>query len=142
MPAIDLPTIIAFIPTLIGLWVIVSVPVYISAKIVTSGRASFVQAMGATVLGPLAYVGVLLATMMAVGSFTDMRVAFLPLIIALVAWLGVFKASFKTGWLAAIGIAALAVIVFIVAGLLIGFALIMFMPDIAPQPLPLPLHQV
>lgn len=40
---------------LIILWVIVSIPVYIAGKIVTSGEATLGDAMVATLFGPIVY---------------------------------------------------------------------------------------
>lgn len=142
MSGIEASAIIALIPTLIGLWIIVSIPVYISAKIVTGGRAKFVQAIGATLLGPLIYLGVLFATATTLGSIAG-AIATLPaVLLALIAWFWIYKISFKTGWLAAIGIAILAVIVFIVASFIIGIAMIALMPEAPPPVLPTPLQQV
>lgn len=142
VPSVDASTIIALIPTLIGLWIIVSIPVYISAKIVTGGRAKFIQAMGATVLGPVAYAGVLFVSMIAFGPIAG-GIATLPaVILALIVWFWVYKASFKTGWLAAIGISILAVIVFIVSSFIIGIAMIAIAPDAPAPALPTPLQPV
>jgi len=139
---IDASAIVALIPTLIGLWIIVSIPVYISAKIVTGGRAKFIQAIGATLLGPLTYAGVLFATTITLGSIAG-AIATLPaVLLALIAWFWVYKVSFKTGWLAAIGIAILAVIVFITASFIISIAVIAIMPGTPPPTLPTPLQQV
>lgn len=40
---------------LIILWIIVSIPVYIAGKVVTGGKATFGEAMLATLLGPIVY---------------------------------------------------------------------------------------
>ncbi|MEM2760409.1 MAG: hypothetical protein QXW73_06440, partial [Nitrososphaerales archaeon] len=66
----------------------------------------------------------------------------LAVILALIVWLWVYKASFKTGWLAALGIAVLALIVFIAASFIIMLTLGMLMPDIRQPVLPTPLQQV
>ena len=142
MSGTDISAIVALIPTLIALWIIVSIPVYISAKIVTGGRAKFVHAIGATLLGPLTYVGVLFATTVTLGSIAG-AIATLPaVLLALIAWFWIYKVSFKTGWLAAIGIAILAVIVFIAASFIISIAMIAIMPSAPPPALPMPLQQV
>src|SRR5581483_3680837 len=103
---------IAFLVGLFILWVIVSVPVYLAAKILTLGKAKFTRAMLVTALGPivvaivyLVFAFVLSAT---IGSRTiATAIAF---IIAFVAWIGVFKKGFDTGWLRAFGIAVLATV--------------------------------
>lgn len=139
MSSLDLSSFITLIPLLIGLWIAVSVPVYVSAKLVTNGRAKFIQAMGATVLGPFVYVLVLLATSFALG-FTGVVATLPAVLLALLAWLGVYKSSFKTSWLAALGIAALALTIFIVASSIIGVATVTFLPNLPVQPLPTPLQ--
>ncbi len=140
--SINIDPIIAIIPTLLGLWIIVSIPVYLAARAVTSGRAKFTQAMGVTILGPLAYIGVVTVSTIILGSIVG-GIATLPaIILALIVWLWVYKTSFKTGWLAATGIAALAMIVFIAASFIVVFAMGMLIPGIPQQILPMPLQQV
>ena len=140
---IDVGTIIALIPTLLGLWIIVSIPVYLAARVVTGGVVRFTQAMGATILGPAAYLAVITFSTAILGSIVG-GIATLPaVILALLVWLWIYKASFKIGWLTAIGIAVLAIIVFIVASFAIVFAMGMLMPGTTPPMLPAtPLHQV
>ena len=142
MSDIDISAIAVLIPTLIALWIIVSIPVYISAKIVTGGRAKFVQAIGATLLGPLTYAGVLFAITVILGPLAGAIAALPAVLLALIAWFWIYKVSFKTGWIAAIGIAVIAVIVFIAASFIIGIAMIAIMPDAPPPALPMPLQQV
>jgi hypothetical protein len=110
---------------LLILWIIVSIPVWIAAKILTAGRVKFTRAMLVTVGDPS-----------------------VPLIIgfifAFVAWIGIFKIGFDTGWLRALGIAILAIIVFVVIGLIISFLIQLVVPEAPPiTPItPIPLQQV
>lgn len=141
LTGIDIGAIILLVPMLLGLWIIVSIPVYLAARVVTTGRAKFTQAMGATILGPLAYILVLILATEVLGFVVKGTATLLAIILALVVWLWVYKSSFKTGWIASIGIALLAIIVFIIASFIVVFALGIFFPGI-PQPvLPSPLHQ-
>lgn len=141
MAGIDIGAIIALVPTLLGLWIIVSIPVYIAGKAVTGGKAKFTQAMGATILGPLAYLATMIVSTAILGSIVG-GIATLPaIILALVVWLWVYKASFKTGWLSTIGIAVLAIIVFIAASFILTFVMGIVMPD-QQNVLPAPLQQV
>jgi hypothetical protein len=142
MAVIDAGAIIALIPTLLGLWIIVSVPVYLAARVVTSGRAKFAQAMGATILGPLAYLAVTIVSTAVLGSIVGGIATIPAIILALLVWLWVYKASFKTGWLAAIGIAVLAIIVFIAASFIVVFAMGILIPGSQQPILPAPLQQV
>ena len=59
-------------------------------------------------------------------------VAALSFIIAFIAWIGVFKWGFETGWLRALGIAILATALFIVLGIIITIALQAVVPDVPP----------
>ncbi len=142
MASIDPSTLVTLIPLLIVLWIIVSVPVYFSAKIVTNGRARFTQAMGATALGPIVYAIVVFATIFVLGAIVGALATLPAVLLALLAWLGVFKSLFQTSWLKALGIAVLAIAVFIVASFLIGIATVAIVPGLPAQPLPTPLQPV
>ncbi|NIM46035.1 MAG: hypothetical protein GTO54_10495 [Nitrososphaeria archaeon] len=109
-----------FLIGLIILWAIVSIPVYLSAKIVTGGRASFGGAMGATLLGPLVYFIVLFGVSFFLGSVIGGSSFVWALILAFLAWVAVFKSVFETGWLGALGIAILAVVIFIILSIMLG----------------------
>jgi hypothetical protein len=131
---------------LLVLWIIVSIPVWIAAKILTRGRVKFSRAMLVTALGPIIYAIVffLFAALLTaiVGDSTVPIIA--GFIVAFIAWIGVFKKGFDTGWLRALGIAILAIIVFAVIGLIISFLIQLIVPEappITPIP-PIPLQQV
>jgi len=111
------------IVTLIGLiilWIIVSIPVWLAGKAVTGGKATFGEAMLATLVGPIVYfivsflVGYFLSALLGAVAFV------LGYILALIAWIWVFKASFGTGWLRAIAIAVLAWVIFIILSIVVG----------------------
>jgi hypothetical protein len=61
-------------------------------------------------------------------------------IIAFIAWIGVFKKGFDTGWLRALGIAILATVVFAVIGIVITLIIQTIVPG-APPITPIPLQQ-
>jgi hypothetical protein len=61
-------------------------------------------------------------------------------VIAFIAWVGVFKKGFETGWLRALGIAILATAVFAVIGVIITLVIQAFVPQ-APPITPFPLQQ-
>lgn len=133
----------AVIIGLIVLWVIVSIPVWIAAKLLTLGRAKFTRAMLVTAVGPIIYAIVFFisATLLtvAIGDLTlPVIIAF---IVAFVAWIWVFKKGFDTGWLRALGIAFLAVIVFGVIGVLISLVIQAIVPQAPPITTPIPLQQ-
>lgn len=127
---------------LLVLWIIVSIPVWAAAKILTAGRVKFSRAMLVTAVGPIVYATVFFisATVLsaAIGDLT------LPIIIgfiiAFIAWIWVFKKGFHTGWLRALGIAILAIVIFAVIGALISLVIQTIVPG-APPITPIPLQQ-
>jgi hypothetical protein len=131
--------VLALIAALIILWAIVSIPVWLAAKIITRGKARFTRAMLVTAVGPVVY-GIVFfisnAALAATGGFV-----FVSFILAFIAWIAVFKYGFDTGWLRALGIAVLATVVFIVIGAMITVILQMVIPD-APAITPLPSFNV
>ena len=131
---------------LLVLWIIVSIPVWIAAKILTRGRVKFSRAMLVTALGPIIYAIVFfLFAALLTAIVGDSTVPIITgFIVAFIAWIGVFKKGFDTGWLRALGIAILAIIVFAVIGLIISFLIQLIAPEappITPIP-PIPLQQV
>ena len=131
---------------LLVLWIIVSIPVWIAAKILTRGRVKFGRAMLVTALGPIIYAIVFfLFAALLTAIVGDSTVPIITgFIVAFIAWIGVFKKGFDTGWLRALGIAILAIIAFAVIGLLISFLIQLIVPEappITPIP-PIPLQQV
>ena len=125
---IDLLTLLEVIIALIVVWVIVSIPAYIAGKVLAKENATFGKAMLATLLGPIVYVIVLVATDFVLGGLLGTTGYVLGIILAFVAWIGVYKVMFKTGWLRAFAVAILALIVFVVMLLIIGFFLGTFLP--------------
>ena len=97
-----------------------SIPVWLAGKAVTGGKATSGDAMLATLAGPIVY----FIVSFLVGFFFSAivgSVAFVfGYILALIAWIWVFKASFQTGWIQAILIALLAWVIYIVLSIVIG----------------------
>ena len=118
---LSLVGILVFVAGLIILWLIVSIPVYLAGKIVTAGEASFGDAMVATLFGPIVYVVTLFVSNFLLSALIGLMAAyFWALIIAFVGWVGIFKVSFKTGWLQGLAIALLAVLIFALMSILFG----------------------
>jgi hypothetical protein len=105
---------------LIILWIIVSIPVYIAGKVVTAGKSTFGEAMLATLFGPIVYAIVLVGVSFFLGAIIGSGAYILALIVALIAWIGVYKSTFRTGWLGAIAIGILAAIIFMIISLIIA----------------------
>lgn len=133
---------IAVIIGLLVLWIIVSIPVWIAAKILTRGRARFTRAMLVTAIGPIVYAIVffILAAVLSVAFGESGWLVTISFVIAFIAWVGVFKKGFETGWLRALGIAILATAVFAVIGVIITLVIQAFVPQ-APPITPFPLQQ-
>ncbi len=133
----------AVIIGLLALWIIVSIPVWVAAKILAMRRVSFSRAMLVTALGPIvsAIVFFIFAALLTAIIGDSTLPVIIGLIVAFVAWIGVFKTGFHTGWLRALGIAILAVIVFAVIGLIISLLMQVIVPE-APPITPIPLQQV
>jgi len=116
-------TLTSLIVTIIGLiilWIIVSIPVWLAGKAVTGGKATFGDAMIATLFGPIVYAVVLFVVGYFLGGAIGSSAYIIALVLALIAWIWVYKASFRTGWLAGIGIAILAWIIFVVVSIIFG----------------------
>ena len=130
----------AVIVGLIATWIIVTIPVWIAAKILTLGKARFTRAMLVTAAGPIVYalvffISIAVLSIAIGGQTTPAVVAF---IIAFIAWIGVFKKGFHTGWIRALAIAILATVVFAVIGIIVTLiiqALVPGTPSITPFPL-------
>ena len=125
---IDLLTVVEIIVALIVVWIIVSIPAYIAGKVVAKENATFGKAMAASLLGPIAYVIVLTITDYVLGGLLGGTGLTLAIIIAFIAWIGIYKVTFKTGWLGAFAIAILAIIVFIIMLFILGAVLGIVIP--------------
>jgi hypothetical protein len=116
-------TLTSLLVTIIGLiilWIVVSIPVWMAGKAITGGKGTFGEAMLATLFGPIVYVVTLILVDFFLGSFIGSSAYLIGLILAFIAWIWVYKASFKTGWLGGIAIAILAVILFAVISIVLG----------------------
>lgn len=124
---------------LIIMWIVVSIPVYLAAKLVTLGKARFTRAMLVTAVGPVIYAIVFFLSNAALSATLGQQflIAAISFILAFIAWIGVFKLGFETGWIRALGIAFLAVIVFVIIGAIITAGLHALVPS-APQITPFP----
>ena len=132
----------AVIVGLIALWIIVTVPVWIAAKILTLGKARFTRAMLVTAVGPIVYAIVFFvsAAVLTIALGDPVLPAVIAFIIAFIAWIGVFKKGFDTGWLRALAIAMLAIVVFAIIGAIITLIMQAVVPG-APPITPIPLQQ-
>jgi hypothetical protein len=120
MPPVTIFDLLVVLIGLIILWIIVSFPVYLAAKAVTGGKATYGEALGATLGGAIVYVVVLIGVSFFLGEVIGHYTAgVFALILAFIAWLAVYKASFETGWLGAIGIAILSAIIIYILNIIL-----------------------
>lgn len=98
---------------------VVSIPVYFAAKLVKGGAAHFGEAMAATLGGVVVYYIIYFVVAVALGAVIGSSAVAFALLLGLLAWLAVFKGSFHTGWLGAVGIVVVAWIILMVLDLLL-----------------------
>jgi hypothetical protein len=103
-----LPALLILLVGLVIVWIIVSIPVYIAGELITEGKAAFGDAMGATLGGAILYLIVLFGGIYFLTPLLGASAVALSFLLALLGWLAVYRASFNTGWLGAIGIVILA----------------------------------
>jgi hypothetical protein len=122
------------------LWAIVSIPVWISAKVMKAKQAKFTRAMLVTAFGPIIYGIVFFVSTRILSSVLLFRsgnsVNTIAIVIAFIAWIYVFKRGFGTGWIRALGISVAAIVIFVIIGIIIFFAATQFISHIQPQPSP------
>ncbi len=102
------------------LWIVVSIPVWLAGKAITGGKATLGDALLATLAGPIVFFFVTIIVDFFLGSVIGSSAFVFGYILALIAWIWVYKASFETGWLKAILIAVLAWIIFVVLSVIVG----------------------
>lgn len=116
----DLTTILVTIIGLLILWIVVSIPVWLAGKAITGKHATFGDALLATLAGPIVYFVVTFVVDFFLGSIIGSTAYIFGYILALIAWIWVYKASFDTTWLKALIIAILAWIIFVVLSFIVG----------------------
>lgn len=116
---IVLADVVVILVAIIVFWIIISLPIYFSAKVVTGGKASLGAAMGATVAGPIVYVLTFIATSFLFRAFLGGGLGLVALMFAFLAWLAVYKTAFQTGWLGALAITIIAVLIYVVLAVIL-----------------------
>jgi len=117
---LDLTSLIFTVISLLILWIIVSIPVWLAGKALTGGEASFGDALLATLAGPIVYAIVTFVVDFFLSAIIGSVAFVFGYILALIAWVWVYKASFGTGWLKAVLIAFLAWVIFVVLSIVVG----------------------
>jgi len=105
-------TIVSFLIVL----VIVSVPVWISARVLSAKQGKFSRAMLVTLAGPLTYTVVyfistrLLTSLFSLGNkYSLSSINMIGIILAFAGWIYVFTEGFETRWIRALGIATVSI---------------------------------
>jgi len=111
---------------------VVSVPVYFAGKVIKGGSASFGNAMGATLGGVIVYYIGFFVVAVALGAVVGTSASAIGLVLGLLAWLAVFRGSFHTSWLGAVGIVILAWIILLVINFILEAILSVKLPDFFP----------
>jgi drug/metabolite transporter (DMT)-like permease len=123
-----LQLIIAIIVLLIS-WAILSIPLWLAAKVLTAGKATLGAAMIGMLLGGIVFLVVYAVTYLVTDTFTSSSNAvIIASMISFLAFLGLYKILFDVGWLKALAIAILAIIFtvimyFIIAAILVALGL-------------------
>jgi len=105
---------------LIVIWIIASMPAYVAGKMVTGGRATFGEAMGATLGGVIVYGITAVGVAFFLGEVIGPSAIIWATILGFIAFLGVYRAAFHTGWLGALAIAVVSVVVALIINLIVG----------------------
>jgi len=118
--------------SLLVLWIVVSIPVYISGELITGGKAGFGAAMGATLGGAIMYVVILWAGAFLLTPILGASAVTIAFLFALLVWVAVYASAFDTGLLQAVAIVAVGWLVLLVMDYvlvsLFGVALPKFWP--------------
>jgi hypothetical protein len=117
-------SLIMIVVLLIG-WIILSIPLWLAAKVLTGGDATMGKAMLGMLLGGLVFLFAYAVVYIFTDIFTSAGVAMLVAsIIGFLSFLGLYKVLFKVGWIIAFVIAILAVIFAVVMVFITGALLV------------------
>jgi hypothetical protein len=123
---------LVFLVGLVILWVIISIPVYFGAKVVRGGKATFGEALGATLGGGLVYFVVYFIIAIFLGAVIGPSASIFAILVGLIAWVAVYRAAFKTGWLGAIAIIFVAWVILIILDFILVHTFGISFPDFFP----------
>ncbi|BBG24943.1 hypothetical protein [Sulfuracidifex tepidarius] len=111
--------IVGAIITFLIAWIVDSIPVWIAAKFF-SDEDSFPRAMVATLGGIIVFAIVFAIFTIGLAVFIGPLASLVGVVIAFIALLLVFKAVFDVGWLGALGIAIMSVIIFLIIAFILS----------------------
>jgi hypothetical protein len=117
---------------LLILWIIISVPVYLAGKLVTRGKSDFLDAMGATLGGAVAYFVVYFVAAYFLSAILGDSAYIFAVIFAVLIWIAIYKVAFRTTYIRAVGIVVLSWIILI----MLDFVLVQILGITAPNFVP------
>jgi len=117
---------------LIVLWIVISIPVYFAGKAIKGGGAGFGQAMWATLGGVIIYYVIYFVVAFFLGAVIGPSADVFALLLALIAWLAVYRSAFHTSWFGAIGIVVIAWLILLVLNFILTVAFGARFPDFYP----------
>ncbi len=117
----DIEALLITIIVLIVGWIIISIPLWLAAKVLTGGRATLGAAMLGTLLGIFVFAFIYFLTYVVSSTFVSAGTAgAVALLVGFLAFLALYKGLFNVGWIGALAIAILAVIFTAVIAVIIG----------------------
>jgi cation transport ATPase len=102
-------------------------------------QAKFTRAMLVTAFAPIIYGIVFFVSTRILSSMLSPAgnsVNIIGIVIAFIAWIYVFKRGFKTGWIRALGISIVAIVVLVIIGIIIFFVVSQFVSHTQLHPSP------
>lgn len=117
---VDLLAMLLALVVMVVVWALISIPLYIAAKVVTDGRATLGAAMLGTLLGSMVFYGVYYLASRAASAFIGETLSLiLGAALAFLTFLGLFKVLFHTTWGKALLTAILALAITVVVALVL-----------------------
>jgi hypothetical protein len=105
---------------MIVVWMLVSLAIYLAAKMIIGSRATFSLSLAVTLVGVILIGVIWFFVTLFSGLLVGIFGVIMGLFIAFLVWIGLIKSFFITSWLAALGMAVLAFFMFIMIILLIA----------------------
>jgi hypothetical protein len=112
-------SLVGAIITFLIAWIIDSIPVWLAAKFF-SNQDSFIKAMVATLVGIIVFDIIFAIFTIGLAVFIGPLASLIGIILAFIGLLLVFKLVFDVGWLGALGIAIMSVIIFIIVAFILS----------------------
>lgn len=107
---------------LIVAWIVVSIPLYLAAKVVAGKHATFGRALLASLVGPIVEYLFLFVFILFLTPFIGVLAIPISLIISIIILIYVYASIFHTSWLGGLGIAIISFIIsFIILAIFSAF---------------------